>query len=218
MGTVIFDFDSTLITCESLEAILEPKLKAQPQLPKQLAQITDLGMEGKLSFQESLRRRLELAAPTRNEVTAFGEKAISFLTPGMADIVSDLLENKISVHILSGGLVEAIRPVALKLGLPASHIHAVSLKWDETGNFLDIDPEDLFSISKVSGAKPLAPTWKAPRVAIGDGMTDYHLLKYNLVDHFLAFTENVRREPVVNTRCPEATSVVDLKNLLENLL
>ncbi len=218
MGTVIFDFDSTLITTESLEEILEPKWAGDRELEGRIREITNKGMEGRISFQESLRRRLALAAPSRAEVQSFGNGATRLLTSGMAALVTQLSARHVQVHIVSGGLLEAILPAARYLGIPEKRVHAVKLVWQSDGAFAGIDPEDRMSIAKAEGVKTWIDRCPAPGIAVGDGMTDYHLLKEGLVDYFIAFTQNVRRAAVVETGVPEAVDVPCLSEILERLL
>lgn len=218
MATVVFDFDSTLIDCESLEEILAVRLTERPELEQELRAITTLGMEGALSFRESLARRLALAAPTRAEVTAFGLGAIARLTPGIAGLVANLRARGVAVAIVSGGLREAILPVAQFLGLDEGDVGAVRLRFAADGSFLGIDPEDPFSVSKSLGAAPLAADWSRPRIAVGDGMTDLNLMRDGLVDHFIAYTQWARRAPVLASGAPEAADVATLTELIQELL
>ena len=48
-------------------------------------------------------------------------------------------------------------------------------------------------------------------------MSDHALLAAGLVDHFVAYTEHVRRAAVVATGCPEARSVIELEYALAQL-
>ena len=75
MGCVIFDFDSTLISVESLDEILSSKVQSNQELTSRLRSITDRGMSGDLPFSESLRLRLELVRPVLEDVRAFGNRA-----------------------------------------------------------------------------------------------------------------------------------------------
>lgn len=218
MATVVFDFDSTLIDCESLEEILAPKCAARPELDAQIRAITTQGMEGLLSFQDSLSRRLALASPTREEVCAFGERALVHLTPGIAALVAELRAQSVEIKIISGGLREAILPVALHLGLTAADVGAVSLSFAEDGRFLGIDPHDRYSHSKQLGAAEASKTWSRPRIGVGDGMTDFHLFQHGLVDHFIAYTQWARRQAVVATGSAEASQVETLKTMIQELL
>ena len=218
MSTVIFDFDSTLVRCESLEEILSPAFAGDAELEKRVRQITDLGMEGRIDFRESLNRRLSLVAPTRSDVVAFGENGASWLTPGVPDLITWLLERGTDVKIVSGGLREAILPLGAQLGIGSENVHAVRLDWFPDGRFRGIDPKDGFSISKLEGVKPLIGDWSSPRIVVGDGMTDYHIARDGLAEHFVAFTENVRRQAVAALNGTEANDVAELKGILEELL
>jgi len=218
MATVIFDFDSTLIELESLEAILAHRVKGQPDLMARLEAITRQGMNGEIAFAESLRRRLDLVAPHREDVLAFGRDRLDLLTDGVARLFAGLRARGVSLKIVSGGLREAILPFARHLGLPDEDVHAVGLLWQADGSFAGIDPNDPFSRSKLAGVTPLAPTWSRPRVVVGDGMTDAHLHREGLAETFIAYTEHVRREAVVATGAPVADSMDRLEHLLEQIL
>ena len=63
-GTLLIDFDSTLIACESLEVILASQIGDDETTMNQIRRITTLGMAGTLSFGDSLTKRLQLATPT----------------------------------------------------------------------------------------------------------------------------------------------------------
>lgn len=218
MSTVIFDFDSTLIQCESLEEILAPKL-TDPTIDAAIRDITRQGMEGSITFTQSLAKRLALASPTLYDVTNFGERATRLLSVGMEPLIRKLLERNVQVMIISGGLREAILPVAQFLGIDPEHVHAVRLQWHGDGTFAGIDENDPFSISKVMGAKTLADSWPRPRIAVGDGMTDYHLFQHGLVEHFICYTEHARREPVLSQQgVIEANGALALSKILEEQL
>jgi len=61
--TLIIDFDSTFITGESLDELSKIVLKNDPNSAKHLNQIHELtlaGMEGKIPFDESLSKRMQL--------------------------------------------------------------------------------------------------------------------------------------------------------------
>lgn len=215
MACVIFDFDSTLIREESLEVLLAPQLAGQDDKLAALQAITHQGMNGELDFATSLGRRLAIAAPDRATVARYGLAARDKLTPGMPDLITDLRQRGVKVRIVSGGLREAILPVAHHLGLPDDAVHAVQLRWHGDGSFAGVDHEDAFSTGKVAGLRTRAPQWSPPRIVVGDGMTDAAIWQAGLADHFVAFTAHVRRHAVLATGAPEATNVTTLRNLLE---
>jgi len=130
VGTVVFDFDSTLIDCESLDELLARVLAGQPERITEVAAITVAGMEGRLVFEESLGQRLTIARPTRADVEAFGREAIDRLTPGMEALISGL---SAEVWIVSGALRETVLPAAARLGVPDSRVLATGVAWSESG-------------------------------------------------------------------------------------
>ena len=206
MATVVFDFDSTLITCESLDEILA---LSSPDDAARIREITDAGMEGRIRFCESLMRRLAIAQPTRAQVEAFGQAAVNRLAPGMEGLVKDLAAD---VWIVSGGLLDVLAPVAAHLGI--EHVLGTRARWSDDGSFAGIDNCQ----EKAELAADHAGAWSRPRIGVGDGMSDHALLAAGHVDHFIAFTAIVRRGPVVATGAPEAASVPELRYLLSRLL
>jgi HAD superfamily phosphoserine phosphatase-like hydrolase len=207
VGTVVFDFDSTLIDGESLDALLTRVLAGQPDRIAEVHGITDAGMEGRLEFQDSLRLRLAIARPSREEVEAFGREAVGMLVPGMEALVTNL---RAEVWIVSGAVRETVLPVAERLGVPEDRVLATRVAWSEHGTLADVTE----CRTKVEHLQPLSEGWARPRILVGDGMTDYAPHAAGLVDHFVAFTAVVRREPVVATGAPEAASVPELEYLL----
>jgi len=215
MATVIFDFDSTLIAVESLEEILASILEDRPQTMAAIEAVTAQGMAGECSFAESLSQRLNLASPNLSQVRAFGERAMRWLTPGLAALIHNLRGKGVDVAIVSGGLREAILPLARHLGLADEAVHAVRLLWDEHGGFAGIDPKDPFSRSKVEGLTEAQPNWQRPVIAVGDGMTDFELYRQGIADHFVAFTRHVKRDAVTAAAPAVAATVKELESELE---
>lgn len=218
MPSVIFDFDSTLISVESLEKILFEPLRHNPELLSRIEAITAMGMSGEIGFAESLSRRLALAAPTLSQVTEFGQTAAQYLTTGMADLIANLLDKNVDVRVVSGGLVEAIVPLAATLGILPERVHAVRLTWQPTGEFGGIDLNDPFSHNKLDGFQKIAHRLPKPIVVIGDGMTDFQLASSGLANHFIAYCEHVQRQAVIQAAETTVGSVEELRKELEKWL
>lgn len=209
MPAVIFDFDSTLISCESLEKILTPAD------PVAFHGITEAGIRGEIPFSESLEKRLQMAAPTRQSVIDFGRKAHEWLTPGFDALIAKLHHRHNQVWIVSGAMREALLPLGKRLGIPESHILGVQLLWGSDGAFQGVNPSDGFSRSKVEGAQAAGVPWARPAIAVGDAMSDYNLYRQGLVDRFIAYTEHFRCEEVLRLGVEEANNVSELTKLLE---
>lgn len=217
MATVIFDFDSTLISCESLEEVLKSK-NLDSKILQQIKDITAQGMSGKISFLDSLEKRLSVAPVTREDFIDFGHHARQFLTPGMEDLVRELIRESVHVWIVSGALRDALVPVGKILGIPEDRLLGIDLKWGPDGKYAGIDASRPLNRSKWEGAQGVAQMWPGPKIAVGDGITDYALYEHGLVDHFIAFTQNVRRQAILDKGMPEAKSVDELRKILKELI
>lgn len=211
MGTVVFDFDSTIISCESLEKILERTQSRHQDIINEIQHITEDGIRGKISFAESLSRRLALAAPTKALAAGFGEEAEQWLTDGMKAFIEELQNKSIDVWMISGGIQESLLPLGKTLGIPESHIHGVRLVWTSDGQFKAINANDPWSRSKAEGARSLAKKWSSPKIAVGDSMSDYLLYDKGIVDHFILFTEHYRCKEVLEKGVHEAQNVQQLR-------
>ena len=210
MPTHCFDFDSTLIDRESLDEILARVLAGRSGDAAEVRRITAAGMEGEIDFRRSMERRLAIARPTRAQVEEYGREAVEYLTPGIARLVSGL---EGEVWIVSGGLREVLLPVAEKLGVPAERVVGTVAAWDPDGSLRGL----VRCGPKEEALRGLAGAWPRPRIAVGDGMSDYALLLAGCVDHFVAFTGHARRAAVVATGAPEAGNVSELEYVLERL-
>src|SRR5436190_21126395 len=69
----VIDFDSTFTKVEAFDVLADISLNDHPdkeERKKQIIEITNKGMDGSISFRESLERRLNLLAPGRQHLPA----------------------------------------------------------------------------------------------------------------------------------------------------
>ena len=67
----VFDFDSTLTSVEALDVLAEITLEHNPnrdEIIKQIQEITNLGIDGDISFTESLKRRIALLKANQDDL------------------------------------------------------------------------------------------------------------------------------------------------------
>ena len=67
----VFDFDSTITRVEALDILAEIALADNPDREKivaQIQEITNLGIDGDISFTESLERRIKLLRAHRSQL------------------------------------------------------------------------------------------------------------------------------------------------------
>ena len=78
-ATFVFDFDSTLVRIETLEALADLALTGAAdasEIRAEVARLTDQAMAGEVDFGEALRRRLALLPLTRDHVRALADRIV----------------------------------------------------------------------------------------------------------------------------------------------
>ncbi len=207
--TVIFDVDSTICALEGIDWLAELR---GSEIAAESAQLTARAMAGEIPIEAVYTRRLARIRPTAAELIGLSSAYRDTLDPGAQPLIAALHNAGCHVHLLSGGLRIAIVPIALQLGVPMDHVHAVSLTRDSDGSLSLLDGEQPLSTQQ---GKPLVVQRLQLRkriVMIGDGSTDAAVR--GVVDEFIAYTGVARRENVVAVADAEATSFAALYPLL----
>ena len=208
--TYVFDFDSTLVRIETLEALADIALSGAPDaaaIRDRISALTDAAMAGDLPFGEALRLRLSLLPLTRAHVTELAERILDEGTPSVRRNLRFFRENAGRIVILSGGFREVIAPLAAHLHIPADQVLCNDLLYDADGLVTGVDPANPLA---EAGGKPVvikALALPGPVVMVGDGWTDAEVKLQGAADRFHAFTEIVRRETVVAAADAEAPSM-----------
>lgn len=211
---VCFDVDSTLLAVESLDFVLTRKLG--PAAAEQIEQLTSGGMNGTLSFRQSLIARLDLTSLTRNDIASAAVELRDHLTPGMTDVLTRLRHRGDTVCAISGGFSDVLRLALRDLEFAPDQVFANNFLWEgDLVAGLDIDnplsdnggkPEVLMQIRS---RQTHSAVWM-----VGDGVTDLETLTSGAADHFIGFGGVVRREAVAEKAPDYAESVDALERLL----
>lgn len=222
---LLFDFDSTLVTVEALDELFEEALREAglhgPEAVARFRAITDAGMGGSLPHEASLAARLALfpgGGPTRTQVRRTAERVAEALTPSILRNRDFFRRYRARIRILSGGFTDLIGPAASRLEIPGHQVSAHAFRGGAEGP-LDLDPSTpMARAGKVGTVRTLLDAGAIPRHRplwiVGDGATDLELRTSRLAHVFVAFTENVVRDSVVEA----ADHVVDSMEALLDLL
>ncbi len=197
---ILIDFDSTLIKLESLEELAKFALENNPKkdfIAKELEHITNLGMEGKIPFNESLEMRLKLFSSHKSILDKVADYLLENITPSFLNNIDFLRNNKDRIIIVSGGFKELIIPIVEALGLKTENIFANTFIYDDLGNIIGVDQSNYLSQEKGKVKQVAALNLAGNVVAIGDGYTDYQIKEAGLASKFFAFTEIISREKVI---------------------
>ncbi len=197
----VIDFDSTFTKVEAFDVLAEISLKDDPDREKkvdQIKSITNQGMDGSLSFRESLEKRVAILSPNRRHLTQ--------LVVALKELVSESFKrNKEffqkyadNIYIISNGFHAFIDPIVTEYGIKPENILANRFEFDGQGNVIGFDRENPLSANngKVEQLKRL--NLPGDVYVIGDGYTDYEIKHSGLANKFYAFTENVGRENVLS--------------------
>ena len=163
---VCFDCDSTLSKIEGID-----ELARRVGLGEELAKLTDAAMNGDVALEEIYGKRLELIKPNRAAIDWVADFYIAELVEGVADVFAELQKQNKTVHIISGGLLPAILPLAKLLNVPTENVHAVDMYFTENGDYLGYEINS--PLAKNGGKAAIIKSLQSTSlVMIGDGKTD----------------------------------------------
>ena len=196
----IIDFDSTITQVEALEELGAISLKSNPKKKKVLDEIkalTDLGMEGKISIEESLAKRLSLLAANKKHLERLVLTLKKKISPSFRRNKAFFKKYKENIYVISAGFREFILPVVRELGILERNVHANTFEYDAQGNIIGIDKSN--PLSGKGGKGMVLRSLDLPHeiFVIGDGYTDFEMKETGLVSKFFAFTETIERKSVV---------------------
>jgi D-3-phosphoglycerate dehydrogenase len=198
---IVIDFDSTFTKVEAFDQLAEISLKDHPDketIKKQIAEITNQGMEGSISFRESLEKRVALLAPKKTHLQQLGTQLKEHVSESFKrnrDFFKKYADN---IYVISNGFHIFIDPVVTDFGIKPENILANRFQFDNQGNVTGFDADNPLSSNngKVEQLKKL--NLQGDIYVIGDGYTDYEIKHAGLANKFYAFTENVERGNILD--------------------
>jgi phosphoserine phosphatase len=208
-ASVILDVDSTLCGVEGIDWLAE---RRGGKTCAQVVELTDRAMRGDIALDAVYGDRLALVRPSRDEVAALADAYAASLAPQAAYAILRMRAAGKRIVLVSGGLREAILPIAERLGIPSRDVYAVSVRFDADGAYAGFDTTS--PLATATGKRTVAESLGLPRriLGVGDGATE--LAMRPVVDEFAAYTGFARREAVVNSADVVLTSFDQLMELV----
>ena len=123
---VFFDCDSTLTAVEGIDVLAERAGRGD-----EVRRLTDAAMNGEMDLEDVYGQRLEQIKPSRAEIQAVRQVYKDHVIPDAALVIAALQNLGHETYIISGGLEEPVREFGIALGVPADHIRAVGVEYDE---------------------------------------------------------------------------------------
>ncbi len=165
---ICFDCDSTLSKIEGID-----ELAGRVGLGEEMSRLTDAAMNGEVLLETVYEQRLSLIRPDRDSIDWLADLYIEQIVDGVKDVFETLTVQNKELHIISGGIRQAILPLARCLGLPEIRVHAVDIYFNEDGSYRDYDRNSPLARS---GGKAEICRWllnsQGSLVMVGDGKTD----------------------------------------------
>lgn len=165
---ICFDCDSTLSKIEGID-----ELAKWAGVGEEMARLTDAAMNGELPLEAVYAKRVETIKPDKANIDKLAELYIQEMVEGVKEVFATLSGQGKDLHIISGGLRQAILPLASVLNIPEYHVHAVDLSFSPDGSYLNFDVNSPLARSGGKGeiCKQLLDG-KQSLAIIGDGKTD----------------------------------------------
>lgn len=197
----VFDFDSTLTRVEALDVLAEMTLNGKSNKDAVLAEIqeiTNLGIDGDISFTESLERRIKLLKAHKNDLPALVAELKQKISKSIEENKSFFDNYGDDIYIISCGFKEFIDPIVKEYNIPSERVFANTFEFDKEGNIVGFDEGNVLSShnGKIECLKNL--NLEGEVQVIGDGYSDYVMREAGIADKFFAYTENVHREKAAN--------------------
>ena len=198
--SVILDVDSTVSALEGIDWLAA---RRGPDVAARVADATERAMRGEIALDAVYGERLALVRPGRDDLAALAAAYQDAVVPGAAEAIARLRAAGVRVALVSGGVRQAILPLARTLGVDPRDVHAVDVVIDMGGGYFAYDAGSPLATqhgkrgvadAMVAGTLG-APALPRPVLAMGDGATD--LAMKPAVDAFAAFTGVARRDAVV---------------------
>ncbi len=192
----VFDFDSTLTRVEALDVLAEITLKENPkkdQIIQEIIDITNLGIDGEISFTESLDKRIKLLKANKADLSglvAALKKQVSKSIESNKDFFENFADD---IYVISCGFKEFIDPIVKEYNIPSERVYANTFEFANDGEIVGFDANNPLSQhnGKIKCLKDM--NLEGEIQVIGDGYSDYVTREAGVADRFFAYTENVSR-------------------------
>ncbi|WP_343486033.1 phosphoglycerate dehydrogenase [Allomuricauda sp. d1] len=197
----VFDFDSTLTRVEALDVLAEMTLQGKSNkddVVKEIQHITNLGIDGDISFTESLERRIKLLNAHKDDLDGLVQELRQKISKSIAANKEFFDEFADDIYVISCGFKEFIDPIVAEYNIPTERVYANTFKFDDDGNIIGFDETNVLAShnGKIECLKKLDLDGEVQ--VIGDGYSDYVMREAGIADKFFAYTENVHREKAAN--------------------
>ncbi len=207
-GLLVMDMDSTAIQIECID-----ELAKRAGVGKEVSKITELAMEGKLDFEQSLRQRVKKLAGL--DALSIKELCTTLpLSSGLIEMIAELKSHGWHIAVASGGFIPFVQYLKDSLHLDAAYANNLVIKNNVVSGELMGDIVDAeYKAEVVSELGNKYNIDQGQKVAIGDGANDIPMLKRS--DFGIAYYPKAQLKEIADA-CIEKLDLRVLVFLLSN--
>ena len=196
----VFDFDSTLTRVEALDVLAEITLVNNPKkeaIINEIIVITNLGIDGKISFTASLEKRIQLLNAKKSDLAILIQQLKEKVSPSIERNKEFFEKFSENIYVISCGFKEFIDDIVKDYNIPSERVYANTFVFDENDIIVGFDNANVLSThhGKIQCLKELNLDGEVQ--VIGDGYSDYVTKEAGVADKFFAYTENIEREKTI---------------------
>ncbi len=219
----VFDFDSTLTRVEALDVLAEMTLLGKAnreQVIHEIQEITNLGIDGEISFTESLERRISLLKAHKSHLVPLVQELRQKISKSIESNKEFFEKYSEDIYVISCGFKEFIDPIVKDYNIPSERVFANTFRFDEEENIIGFDKENVLAThnGKIECLRRLDLDGEVQ--VIGDGYSDYVMREAGIAHKFFAYTENVHREKAADNAdhvAPNLDEFLFINDLPRNL-
>ncbi len=170
MDALILDCDGTISQVEGIDVLAQSNQVYQP-----VRDLTDKAMNLTGLTAELYQQRLDLVRPRKDQIARLGDQYFAQISPHIEQVIKTFHLLGKPVFIVSAGIKQGIDLLAVKLDIPTDRVFAVSVSFDDKGNYTDFDHHS--PMTQPAGKTVVVEQIKRcfPRVVhVGDGMNDFN--------------------------------------------
>lgn len=196
-NSIVVDVDSTLSAVEGIDWLAS---RRSEDLRAKIAETTGRAMRGEVQLVDIFAARMNLVAPSREEVGALAREYVARLEPGVLESLAKLTNAGVRVILVSGGIRQAILPLASYLGIPDQDVNAVAVDFDENGSYEGFDHSSPMTRNGGKAEMVHSLSLVKPILGVGDGITDLEIRTATppAVDAFAAYIGVIDRPAVTS--------------------
>lgn len=206
----IIDFDSTFTQVEALDILAEISLKNNQNRDNaihEIKMITDQGMDGSMSFRESLQKRIDLLEAHKDDLPELVERLKMVVSPSFKRNTEFITKYQDQIFIVSNGFKDFVIPIVKAYGVKEENVFANEFEYDSSGKVVGFNKDNVLSENNGKPRQIEKLKLNGEVFVLGDGYTDFEIKKEGFASKFYAFTENVKRDKVLNEADHEAPTL-----------